>query len=69
MTPQKEHEDGKEGILEQMLQSLRAIGQNVERVVYRLDFYSTGAGRRTMTSGRWMNSTTMRTASTEAQAF
>jgi hypothetical protein len=46
MTARKEHEDGKEGILEQMLQSLRAIGQNVKRTVYRLDFYSTGAGRR-----------------------
>ncbi len=40
MTAQKEHEDGKEGILEQMLQSLAAIGQNVERIVYRLDFYN-----------------------------
>jgi hypothetical protein len=46
MTARKESPDEKEGILEQMLQSLRAIGQNVERVVYRLDFYKTGAGRR-----------------------
>jgi hypothetical protein len=45
MTPRKEHEDGKEGILEQMLQSLRAIGQNVERIVYRLDFYNADTGR------------------------
>jgi hypothetical protein len=46
MTPQKEHEDGKEGILEQMLRWLMSIGQNVERMVCRLDFYNTGAGRR-----------------------
>jgi len=43
MTSRKEEE--KEGILEQMLQSLRAIGQNVERVVYRLDFYNSRSGR------------------------
>jgi len=45
MTPRKEYED-KEGILERILERLSFIGQNVERLVYRLDFYSTGAGRR-----------------------
>jgi hypothetical protein len=45
MTPRKEeHEE--EGILEQMLQRLKAIGQNVERLVDRVDFYSSQAGRK-----------------------
>jgi len=45
MTPRKEeHEE--EGILEQMLERLKAIGQNVERIMYRCGFYSAGAGRR-----------------------
>jgi len=29
-----------------MLQSLKTIGQNVERIVYRLDFYNNQAGQR-----------------------
>jgi hypothetical protein len=45
MTPRKEDHEEK-GILEQMLRSLRDIRQNVERIVYRLDFYSTGVGQR-----------------------
>jgi hypothetical protein len=46
MTPRKEPQDEKEGILERMLRWLMSIGQNVERIVYRFDFYNTGAGRR-----------------------
>jgi hypothetical protein len=46
MTPKNEQRDEKEGILEQMLRSLRSIGQNVERIVYWFDFYNTGAGRK-----------------------
>jgi len=44
MTPRKEEE--KEGILGKMLQSLKTIGQNVERIVDRLDLYNNRAGRR-----------------------
>jgi hypothetical protein len=41
MTPQNEEHE-KEGILEQMLRRLALIGQNVERIMYRCGFYSTG---------------------------
>ena len=44
MTPRKE-ENEEEGILERMLRSLKSLGQTAERLVYRLDFYNTGAGR------------------------
>ena len=45
MTPQKEdHEE--EGILEQMLRWLALIGRNVERLVDRVDFYNSSAGRK-----------------------
>ena len=46
MTPQKEQRDEKEGILEQMLQSLKAIGQDVQRTMYRCGLYSTGVERK-----------------------
>jgi len=46
MTPRKEEEDREEGILEQMLRWLALIGQNVERVVDRVDLYSVGKSRR-----------------------
>ena len=44
MTARKEEDE--EGILERMLRSLEVIGQNVERLVYRLDFYNSRAGPR-----------------------
>ena len=45
MTSRKE-KDEEEGILEQMLRSLAAIGQNVERILDRVDLYSSGKNRR-----------------------
>ncbi|MDP2897141.1 MAG: hypothetical protein Q8Q12_11405 [bacterium] len=44
MTPRKE-EDKEEGILERMLERLGFIGQNVERLVDRLEFYNSPRGR------------------------
>jgi hypothetical protein len=46
MTPRKEHEEKEEGILEQMLEKLKCIGQNVERLLYRYGFYNTRAGQK-----------------------
>ena len=44
MTPRKkEHEE--EGILEQMLERLKCIGRNVERLMYRYGFYNAGEGQ------------------------
>ena len=31
--------------MEQMLERLKTIGENVERIVYRLDFYNSPRGR------------------------
>jgi hypothetical protein len=45
MTSRKE-QDKEEGILERMLQSLKVIGQNVERLLYRYGFYNSRAGRK-----------------------
>jgi hypothetical protein len=42
MTPRKE-EEKEDGILERMLERLKAIGQNVERIMYRSHFYNAGA--------------------------
>ena len=41
----EKEEDKEEGILEQMLERLKAIGQNVQRIMYRCGFYSTGVER------------------------
>jgi len=45
MTGRKEFSDEKKGILEQMLQSFKIIGQNVEPIVDRFDAYSAGRTR------------------------
>jgi hypothetical protein len=42
MTSRKE-KDKEEGILEQMLENLKSMGQNVERIMYRYAFYNAGA--------------------------
>jgi hypothetical protein len=38
MTPRKEEKE--EGILERMLERLKCIGRNVERIMYRYGFYN-----------------------------
>jgi len=50
MTSRKEEDEG-EGILEQMLRSLKFLGQNVERIVDRVDLY--GAGRNRQYDDEW----------------
>lgn len=42
MTAQKESPNEKEGILEQMLRSLRAIGTNVEEILDKVEGYANG---------------------------
>jgi hypothetical protein len=41
MTSRKKEKE--EGILERVLESLKSIGQNVERIMYRSHFYNAGA--------------------------
>jgi hypothetical protein len=45
MTAGKKSEGEKDRILEEMLRSLKSIGQNVERIVDGVDIYSTHARR------------------------
>jgi len=44
MTARKEEKE--EGILEQMLERLKVIGQNVQRIMYRYGFYNAGTERK-----------------------